>query len=136
MPAFIHTIEVDGESTYKKMGYIKPHHRLYNFVKKHQHKDEVNFSFSNQCINSSIGNEIRQMIVGIDRWGRGEGGLGRKGREGGGGGREGGGGGREGGTEGGKGGREEGREGGGRGEGEGEEGEEVLGSRKHLIKKV
>jgi len=44
VPAFIHTIEVDGESTYKKMGYIKPHHRLYNFVKKHQHKDEVKFS--------------------------------------------------------------------------------------------
>jgi len=130
VPAFIHTIEVDGESTYKKMGYIKPHHRLYNFVKKHQHKDEVNFSFSNQCINSSIGNEIRQVIVGIDRWGRGEGGLGRKGREGGGGGREG--------RREGRGGREEGREGGGREgrrEGEGEE-EEELGSGKHLIKKV
>lgn len=60
MPAFIHTIEVDGESTYKKMGYIKPHHRLYNFVKKHQHKDEVKFSFSNQRINGEGGTEGRK----------------------------------------------------------------------------
>ena len=44
VPAFTHVIEHLDKVVFKKTGYIKPDHRLYEFVKKHQHKDEVQLS--------------------------------------------------------------------------------------------